>query len=119
MLSVDVRGEFSATPNEAITPRPSCLSFTDATDSGAILAESLDEARRYAHDLLVRQLDTDERPGELYPLYTKLRTFDRFGTDVSQYFHFMYHSKSFFVFLFHCLCCFLPRCRTRRRLRCH
>lgn len=38
--------------------------------------------------------------GSLYPLYTHVGTFDRFGTDVSQYFHFMYHSKSFFVFLF-------------------
>ena len=38
--------------------------------------------------------------GSLFPLYTDTRTFDRFGTDVSQYFHFMYHSKSFFMFLF-------------------
>ena len=48
VLSVEVRGEFSATPNEAITPRPSCLSFTDATDSGAPFTRQLAPTRTAA-----------------------------------------------------------------------
>ena len=52
-------------------------------------------ARQAGRSALLTQSD-----GSLFPLYTETRTFDRFGTDVSQYFHFMYHSKSFFMFLF-------------------
>jgi len=52
-------------------------------------------ARQAGRSALLTQAD-----GRLYPLYTETRTFDRFGTDVSQYFHLMFHSKSFFMFLF-------------------
>ena len=61
---------------------------------------SIDEAKKYARDLLVRQGENDDRPGELYPLYTSLRNFDKFGTDISQYMHFMYWSARLFFALF-------------------
>ena len=41
-------------------------------------------ARQAGRGALLTQSD-----GSLFPLYTDMRTFDRFGTDVSQYFHFM------------------------------
>ena len=41
-------------------------------------------ARQAGRAALLTQTD-----GSLIPLYTDTRTFDRFGTDVSQYFHFM------------------------------
>jgi|TARA_B110001469_G_C9360715_1_gene188968 hypothetical protein len=40
------------------------------------------------------------RPAETLIPCSPLALSDRFGTDVSQYFHFMFHSKSFFMFLF-------------------
>ena len=51
---------------------------------------SLDQAKAYARSLLLRQAEGNDRPGELFPLYTALRNFDRLGTDISQYMHFMY-----------------------------
>ena len=36
----------------------------------------------------------------MYPLYTPLSTFDRFGTDVSQYMHFCYRATRVFLVLF-------------------
>ena len=47
-LSVEVNGELSATPNEAITPSPSWRSFTDATDSGAPFTRQLAPTRTAA-----------------------------------------------------------------------
>ena len=59
-------------------------------------------ARDHGRGALATQLEHfgDPNPGELHPLYCDVNVFDRFGTDVSQYFHFMYHSKTFFIFLF-------------------
>jgi hypothetical protein len=61
---------------------------------------SVDEARKYASVRLARQQQGDESPGELYPLYTPLQTFDRFGTDISQYMHFVYYTCRLFFCLF-------------------
>jgi len=61
---------------------------------------SIDEARKYASMRLARQQEGDEAPGELYPLYTPLETFDRFGTDISQYMHFVYYTSRLFFCLF-------------------
>ena len=59
-------------------------------------------ARDHGRRALATQLEQfgDPNPGALHPLYCDVTVFDRFGTDVSQYFHFMYHSKTFFIFLF-------------------
>ena len=43
------------------------------------------------------QLPGDPNPGELYPLWTQLTHFDRFGTDISQYMHFTYWSCLLFA----------------------
>ena len=48
VLSVFVKGELSATPNEAITPSPSCRSFTEATESGAPFTRQLAPTRTAA-----------------------------------------------------------------------
>ena len=48
VLSVEVNGELSATPNAAITPSPSWRSFTDATDSGAPFTRQLAPTRTAA-----------------------------------------------------------------------
>jgi len=61
---------------------------------------SVDVARKYASTRLARQRQGDENPGELYPLYTPLQTFDRFGTDISQYMHFIYYTSRLFFCLF-------------------
>ena len=61
---------------------------------------SLELAKQHASSRLLRQRDDDHSPGQLYPLYTSLRTFDRMGVDVSQYFHFMYVGSRFFLALF-------------------
>ena len=58
------------------------------------------KARLYASQRLARQHEGDEAPGELYPLYTPLETFDRFGTDVSQYMHFVLYTSRLFFCLF-------------------
>ena len=58
------------------------------------------EAQAYASSLVLRQVESDEHPGELYPLYTSLRSFDRFGTDLSQYMHFMYWTARLYFALF-------------------
>ena len=61
---------------------------------------SLDQAKAYARSLLLRQAEGNDRPGELFPLYTALRNFDRLGTDISQYMHFMYWGARLFFALF-------------------
>jgi hypothetical protein len=61
---------------------------------------SVELARQYASMRLARQQQGDESPGELYPLYTPLQTFDRFGTDISQYMHFVYYTSRLFFCLF-------------------
>ena len=57
-------------------------------------------ARAYAESRLARQQMSDDNPGELYPLYTPIETFDRFGTDLSQYIHFNYYTARLFLALF-------------------
>ena len=52
---------------------------------------------------------------ELYPLYTSLRSFDRFGTDLSQYMHFMYWTARLFFALFMLIFLFLKHAEEFRR----
>lgn len=47
-------------------------------------------AKEAALAQLAHQRTEDAGPGELYPLHTDLVSFDHFGTDISQYMHFMY-----------------------------
>eukprot|EP00966_Prymnesium_polylepis_P040955 950349-Prymnesium_polylepis.1 len=57
-------------------------------------------ARAAAMLQLLLQKADDKNPGDVYPLYTPLATFDRFGTDVSQYMHFVYRATRVFLVLF-------------------
>ena len=68
------------------------------------LKEAVDRRDLRLADAIKYYISRGEAPpfvkGDLYPLYTSLPTFDRFGADVSQYMHFVYWSARLFFGLF-------------------
>ena len=64
------------------------------------LKEAVDRRDLRLADAIKYYISRGEAPpfvkGDLYPLYTSLPTFDRFGADVTQYMHFVYWSARLF-----------------------
>ena len=84
---------------------PDVSEATGAVDAAATElldapAPKLEIAKEHASRRLARQREGEPNPGELYPLYCDLSTFDHFGTDVSQYMHFLSFMSRLFLLLF-------------------
>ena len=84
---------------------PDVSEATGAVDAAATElldapAPKLEIAKEHASRRLARQKEGEPNPGELYPLYCDLSTFDHFGTDVSQYMHFLSFMSRLFLLLF-------------------
>ena len=83
---------------------PDVSEATGAVDAAATElldapAPKLEIAKEHASRRLARQKEGEPNPGELYP-YCDLSTFDHFGTDVSQYMHFLSFMSRLFLLLF-------------------